>query len=108
MSIFSGALAERMGFEDDCFRETVDSTDSIAHWISSDPRMKGITRERLENEHRIRLNLGQPSATKADDKNREDLAAVNRCATQTPIPFLPFAEGNFPTSAAKPSSTTQR
>jgi anaerobic selenocysteine-containing dehydrogenase len=94
------ALAERMGFDDECFRETVDSMIDRA-LESSDPRMQGITRERLENEHRIRLNLKQPAAAKADEKNREDIAAVNRCATQNPVPFLPFAEGNFLTPSGK-------
>ena len=89
------ALAERMGFDDECFRETVDSMIDRA-LESSDPRMKGITRERLENEHRIRLNFEQPSAAKAGDEDNEEVAAVNRCATQTRNPFLAFAEGNFP------------
>ena len=50
------ALAERMGFEDDCFRETVDSMIDRA-LESPNPWLKGITRERLEQEHHIRLNF---------------------------------------------------
>jgi molybdopterin guanine dinucleotide-containing S/N-oxide reductase-like protein len=79
------ALAERMGFEDDCFRETVDSMIDRA-LASPNPRLRGITRDRLEREHRIRLNFE---------------AAVNRCATQNQEPFLPFAQGNFPTPSGK-------
>ncbi|MGC2247790.1 MAG: molybdopterin-dependent oxidoreductase, partial [Terriglobales bacterium] len=75
------ALAERMGFEDDCFRETVDSMIDRA-LDSPNPFLKGITRERLETEHRIRLNFG------GDESEKES-------------PFLPFAHGNFPTPSGK-------
>ena len=44
------ALAERMGFEDECFRETVDSMIDRA-LASPNPWLKGISRERLEREH---------------------------------------------------------
>jgi molybdopterin guanine dinucleotide-containing S/N-oxide reductase-like protein len=75
------ALAERMGFDDDCFRETVDAMIDRA-LESPNPRLKGITRERLEREPYIRLNFGSSS-------------------TVNPVPFLPFAEGNFPTPSGK-------
>ena len=55
VEVFRG-LAERMGFEDECFRETVDSMIEGA-LASANPRLAGITRERLEREHRVRLNL---------------------------------------------------
>src|SRR5271157_433240 len=54
------ALAERMGFDDECFRETVDSMIDRA-LAAPNPRLTGITRERLEREHRIRLNFEEPS-----------------------------------------------
>jgi anaerobic selenocysteine-containing dehydrogenase len=73
------ALAERMGFEEDCFRETVDSMIDRA-LDSPNPRLKGITRDRLEREHRIRLNFDAAAGT---------------------APFLPFARGNFPTPSGK-------
>ncbi len=51
------ALAERMGFADECFQESVDSMiDSALE--SANPYLSGITRERLEEEHWIRLNFG--------------------------------------------------
>jgi anaerobic selenocysteine-containing dehydrogenase len=75
------ALAERMGFEDDCFRETVDSMIDRA-LDSPNPLLKGITRERLENERQIRLNFG------GDEAAGES-------------PFLPFAKGEFPTPSGK-------
>jgi anaerobic selenocysteine-containing dehydrogenase len=75
------ALAERMGFEDDCFRDSVD--DMIDQALDSqNPWLNGITRERLEKEGHIRLNF---------DGNGADL----------PKPFLPFAQGNFHTASGK-------
>jgi anaerobic selenocysteine-containing dehydrogenase len=75
------ALAERMGFDDPCFRESIDSMIDRA-LDSPNPWLTGITRERLEQEHRIRLNF-----------------VTNHAATAAP--FLPFAEGNFPTPSGK-------
>jgi len=74
------ALAERMGFEDDCFRDSVDEMIDQA-LNSPNPRLKGLTRARLEKEGHIRLNFegnGSP-----------------------PKPFLPYAEGNFQTASGK-------
>jgi anaerobic selenocysteine-containing dehydrogenase len=51
---------------------------------SPNPWLKGITRERLEREHRIRLNFGKNGNSTADT-----------------APFLPFAQGNFPTPSGK-------
>jgi anaerobic selenocysteine-containing dehydrogenase len=67
-------LAQRMGFDEACFRETED--DMIRTALASEhPFLKGITLERLEQEHFVRLNLGDP--------------------------FLPFREGGFGTSDGK-------
>ena len=72
-------LAQRMEFPEACFRETVDEMIDSALW-AGDPkrpaRLEGLTRERLEREGHMRLNL--PAG-----------------------PFLPFAEGNFPTPSGK-------
>jgi len=71
-------LALRMGFEDDCFRETVD--DMIDAALSSGvPQLQGITRERLEREPQVRLNLHGDESDK---------------------PWLPFANG-FPTPSGR-------
>ncbi|MGD0790312.1 MAG: molybdopterin-dependent oxidoreductase [Terriglobales bacterium] len=88
------ALAERMGFEDDCFRETVDSMIDRA-LAAPNPRLTGITRERLEREHRIRLNFAAPNGvgTGASPVHAERSSAAT--------PFLPFAQGNFPTPSGK-------
>ena len=76
VEVFRG-LAERMGFEDECFRETIDEMMDTA--LESDhPFLEDITRERLEREGHVKLNL-----------------------TQEQEPFLPFANGNFRTPSGK-------
>ena len=88
------ALAQRMGFEDKCFRETVDSMIDRA-LDSPHPWLQGITRDRLEHEHHIRLNFANTNeATCAPARPAEVSSAVA-------APFLPFAHGNFPTPSGK-------
>jgi anaerobic selenocysteine-containing dehydrogenase len=70
-------LAERMGFDDPCFAETED--EMIRGLLDSKhPFLDGITLERLDREHSVRLNVSAPGE-----------------------PFLPFAEGNFGTPDGK-------
>jgi anaerobic selenocysteine-containing dehydrogenase len=79
------ALAERMSFNDECFRESVDQMIDAA--LDSDhPWLKGIDRERLEREGQVRLGFEQQSSDHS-----------------SPAPgfFLPFAHGNFFTSSGK-------
>ena len=87
------ALAERMGFEDDCFRESVDGMIDSA-LDSPNPWLKGIDRDRLEREGHVRLNFGSVDSVGVDqpDEQRE---------TASPEAFLPFAQGNFPTPSGK-------
>lgn len=68
-------LAHRMGFDDPCFRESVEEMIDGA-LASGDPWLRGITRQRLETEGHIRLNFGVEE-------------------------FTPFAYGNFPTADGK-------
>lgn len=75
------ALADRMGFDDACFHETVESIIDSA-LASPQPFLMGITRERLESERQIRLNFGGDQAASES-------------------PFLPFASGNFPTPSGR-------
>lgn len=66
-------LAQRMGFDDPCFRDSED--DMIRTLLDTDhPFIRGITLEQLDREHFVRLRIPQP--------------------------FLPFAEG-FGTPDAK-------
>lgn len=67
-------LAARLGFEEDCFRDTDEQIARQA--LSTDhPAFKGITLERLREHGWMRLNV--------------------------PEEFAPFAEGNFPTPSGK-------
>jgi anaerobic selenocysteine-containing dehydrogenase len=81
------ALAQRMGFDDECFRDSVD--DMIDQALNaSNPWLKGMTRKRLENEGHIRLNFEGNGAP--------------------PKPFLPWAEGNFRTPSGKAELYNER
>ena len=71
------ALAVRMGLTDPCFADTDDRMIDQA-LDSAHPFMTGITRERLEREHSVRLQVSAPGT-----------------------PFLPFAEGKFGTPSGK-------
>jgi anaerobic selenocysteine-containing dehydrogenase len=67
-------LAERMGFEEPCFRE---SDEDIARhaFVATHPRAEGLDWETLKQEGWQRLNV--------------------------PAQFAPFAQGNFPTPSGK-------
>jgi anaerobic selenocysteine-containing dehydrogenase len=67
-------LAARMGFDEECLRDTDDEMIRAVLDVSH-PFMEGITLERLEKEPFIRLNLGKH--------------------------FLPFAEGGFGTDSGR-------
>jgi molybdopterin guanine dinucleotide-containing S/N-oxide reductase-like protein len=95
------ALAQRMGFEDECFRESVDAMIDRA-LDSSNPWLKGITRERLEKEHRVRLNFAatQVGATGVPARPTRDHNRTGEDARPSNF-FLPFANGNFRTPSGK-------
>jgi anaerobic selenocysteine-containing dehydrogenase len=70
-------LAERMGLEDECLRDSED--DMIRTLLNSDhPFVKGITLEQLDRDRFVRLNVAPPGD-----------------------PFLPFANGQFGTASGK-------
>lgn len=77
-------LAQRMGFADDCFQQSTDDVIDATLARSETQQipkgwerwLEGITRERLEKEGHVRLNLGNG-------------------------PFLPFAKGGFATASGK-------
>src|SRR5690349_17833442 len=60
VSVFR-ALAERMGFDEDCFGESVDEMIDAA-LDSQNPWLAGIGRERLESEPHVRLNFGDAAS----------------------------------------------
>jgi anaerobic selenocysteine-containing dehydrogenase len=99
------ALAERMGLEDECFRETVDSMIDRA-LESPNPWLKGITRDRLEREPSIRLNFEGArnhvgTAAPGCPAERSSAESSARSSAANAAPFLPFAQGNFPTPSGK-------
>jgi anaerobic selenocysteine-containing dehydrogenase len=70
-------LARRMGLHEPCFSQSED--DAIRDLLASGhPFLEGITLERLEQEHFVRLNISPDG-----------------------VPFLPFADGNFGTASGK-------
>jgi anaerobic selenocysteine-containing dehydrogenase len=89
------ALAERMGFEEPCFRESVDELIDVA-LDSPNPWLKGIDRKRLEREGHVRLNFEGSEVL----SSRQPKATVSTQASECP-PFLPFAKGNFRTPSGK-------
>jgi molybdopterin guanine dinucleotide-containing S/N-oxide reductase-like protein len=72
------ALAHRMQFPEPCFEDSVEEMIDSA-LDSNNPWLKTITRERLDQEHHIRLNF----------------------ETGPDAAFLPFAHGNFATPDGK-------
>lgn len=74
------SLALGMGFDEDCFRESVDEMIDAA-LASGHPALAGIDRARLEREAHVKLNLGEP--------------------------VLPFAEGGFGTPSGKAEFASQ-
>jgi anaerobic selenocysteine-containing dehydrogenase len=99
------ALAERMGFRDECFRESVDEMIDLA-LESDDPWMQGMTRERLELGHE-RMNFSASNSTTPASGKAElhsagqPMAAVPTSSDSSPAPFLPFARGGFRTPSGK-------
>jgi molybdopterin guanine dinucleotide-containing S/N-oxide reductase-like protein len=90
------SLAERMGFRDKCFDESIDEMIEGA-LASSNPWLAGISRQRLEREGHIRLNFRSqwPVA------NGQSETARNADNDDSHEPFLPFAHGNFRTPSGK-------
>jgi molybdopterin guanine dinucleotide-containing S/N-oxide reductase-like protein len=78
-------LALRMGFDEPCFRESVNEMMDMA-LASENPWLKGIDRIRLEEKGHLRLNFANSELEAGQHNTR---------------PFLPFAEGGFQTPSGK-------
>jgi anaerobic selenocysteine-containing dehydrogenase len=91
------ALALHMGFQEECFRESVDEMID-ATLGSHAPWLEGIDRERLEREHWVRLNF-QPRDTEAQTNTDQNSPRLSASAANEP--FLPFKDGTFFTASAK-------
>ena len=81
------SLAERMGFDDDCFHESVDEMIDSA-LASNNPWLRGIDRPRLEREGHVRMNFAQSPGAAGPQPPETDA-------------FLPFAHGNFATPSGR-------
>jgi len=93
------ALAERMGFREECFGQTVGEMIELA-LDSDNPWLEGMTRERLE-QGPVRLNFrASGSGLPAAGAELSSDAGVGALATQAEA-FLPFAQGNFRTASGK-------
>jgi anaerobic selenocysteine-containing dehydrogenase len=102
VEVFRG-LAQRMGFEEECFQESDD--EMIDRALSSgNPWLQGIDRARLEREGHVRLNF-QASGSGLQDSGAEIHSAREKSAGEiapaTANWFLPFAQGNFRTPSGK-------
>ena len=95
------ALALRMGFEEDCFRESVDEMIDAA-LESTDPWMEGISRESLE-QGQVRMNFAAHGADTAAPPGTAVSTQSNSKQTNSTLaaPFLPFANGGFRTASGK-------
>jgi anaerobic selenocysteine-containing dehydrogenase len=91
-------LAERMGFTEDCFRETVEQAIDTA-LDPTHPWLAGIDRARLEREGHVRLNFHHGDTETRREEDQSDSPRLRDSAVE--VPFLPFAEGGFPTPSGK-------
>lgn len=95
------ALAERMGFEEQCFKETDDEIIDLALDVEG-PWLDGLTRERLEL-GAMRLKFGNRHSKDKDEI--AELRSAGRPGAAVPTysrePFLPFARGHFRTASGK-------
>ena len=101
IEVFRG-LADKMGFDDECFRDSSD--DMIDQALEApNPWLKGITRERLEQEGHIRLNFGGNGNSPTPEKTAGRMGRPNSSpqSSEGYEPFLPFANGNFRTPSGK-------
>src|SRR5579884_2197351 len=90
-------LAERMGFTEACFEQSVEEMIDAA-LDSPNPWLRGIDRARLEREGHVRLNFAASAKASVETEQATSLSG----ALQHPgEPFLPFAQGNFRTASGK-------
>jgi len=88
------ALAERMEFDDPCFRDSVEEMMDQA-LESPNPWLQGLTRARLEEVGHMRLNFAARGAAPQGG------AGPSPHSPNLSEPFLPFANGNFRTPSGK-------
>ena len=89
------ALAEKMGFDDECLR---DSDDEMIHQAlqSPNPWLKGLTLEKLEQAGHMRLNFDA-----IDDSPGRDPRQAESVGQAQEGWFLPYSKGGFRTPSGK-------
>src|ERR1022692_3007166 len=93
-------LAQRMGFEEDCFRESVDEMIEVA-LESTDPWLAGINRERLARGQEGGRFAGSGSRHPASGEEFPSAGQPGAAVPTHAEPFLPFAHGGFRTPSGK-------
>jgi molybdopterin guanine dinucleotide-containing S/N-oxide reductase-like protein len=104
VQVFRG-LAQRMGFREDCFCETVDEMIDLA-LQSDDVWLHGIDRERLSREKHVRLNFDAAGQSNAGLEKARAAGKGSRSGQESP--FLPFAHGAFRTPSGKAELYNER
>jgi len=89
------ALALRMGFDDACFKDSIEDMMDRALDNPTNKFLTGIDRERLERENSVRLNFAPPSNGGHLERSELKASAAEGSA------FLPFAHGGFETASGK-------
>ena len=92
----SARWPRRMGFDDACFRDSED--DMIRTLLDSDhPFLKGITLERLDREHSVRLNVAENGDAVPAVRRRRLRHAASASANSAPriLDYTPPVESRF-------------
>jgi molybdopterin guanine dinucleotide-containing S/N-oxide reductase-like protein len=89
------ALALRMGFDDACFKDSIEEMMDSALDNPGNKFLAGIDRERLERENSVPLNFAAYSNGGHHEESDLKASAVEGSA------FLPFAHGGFETPSGK-------
>ena len=97
-------MARKMGFEDECFDDSVDAMMDQA-LNSPNPWLNGLSRERLEKKGHVRLNFGGNGTSPT--LVAEDATRIGH-PSDSFDPFLPFANGNFRTPTGKAELYSER
>jgi molybdopterin guanine dinucleotide-containing S/N-oxide reductase-like protein len=88
-------LALRMGFDDACFKDSIEDMMDSALDNPGNGFLAGIDRERLERENSVRLNSDAYTNGGHPEWSEPQASAVEGSA------FLPFAHGGFETPSGK-------
>src|SRR3954462_10850524 len=94
------ALALRMGFDDACFKDSIEEMMDSALDNPGNKFLAGIDRERLERENSVRLNFSH--AVTVPQSATPSHVETGHAPSQTrEDAFLPFAHGGFETASGK-------